>query len=140
MKRFSRQRWWGFLLLGLASITVLAAHMRWSAKLPKYAFISGWALLAMMTFLALYNGRKKIPFLPAGRSEAWLQLHIYGGYFTVLLFAVHVNFRVPDGWFESILTGLFAPLRHRDGERICWIIFEPRAAEATQHTRRRSDF
>jgi hypothetical protein len=108
MKRFSRQRWWGFLLLGLASITVLAAHMRWSAKLPKYAFLSGWVLLAVMVFLALYNGRKKIPFLPAGRSEAWLQLHIYGGYFTVLLFAVHVNFRVPDGWFESILTLLFA--------------------------------
>src|SRR5687768_6756687 len=108
MKRFSRQRWWGFLLLGLASVTVLAAHMRWGAKLPKYAFISGWALLAVMTFLALYNGRKKIPFLPAGKSEAWLQLHIYLGYFTVLLFAIHVNFRIPDGWFEGVLTILFA--------------------------------
>src|SRR5262245_36649379 len=108
MKRFGRQRFWGFLLLGLASLTVLVAHVQWSEKFPKYAFLTGWALMAVMIFLALYNGRKKIPFLPAGRSEAWLQLHIYGGYFTVVLFAVHVNFRVPDGWFEGILTALFA--------------------------------
>jgi hypothetical protein len=108
MKRFARQRFWGFLILALASITALAAHIRWSANLPGYAFLSGWALLAVMIFLALYNGRKKIPFLPAAKSEAWLQLHIYAGYFTVLLFAIHVNFRVPDGWFEGILTILFA--------------------------------
>jgi hypothetical protein len=108
MKRFKRQRFWGFLLLALTGITALAAHLRWGGKLPKYAFLTGWALLAVMIFLALYNGRKKIPFLPAGNSEAWLQLHIYAGYFTVLLFAIHVNFRVPDGWFEGILTCLFA--------------------------------
>lgn len=108
MKRFKRQQFWGFLLLGLISITAISAHIRWSVKLPKYAFLSGWALLCVMIFLALYNGRKKIPFLPAGKSEAWLQLHIYAGYFTVLLFALHVNFRVPDGLFESILTVQFA--------------------------------
>ena len=107
MKRFQRQRFWGLLLLVLTSITALAAHFRWSGKLPRYTFLSGWALLAVMIFLAIYNGRKKIPFLPAGNSEAWLQLHIYAGYFTVLLFALHVSFRVPDGWFEGILTALF---------------------------------
>ncbi len=108
MKRFKRQRFWGFLVLALISITAIVAHIIWSEKLPKYAFLSGWALFAVMVFLALYNGRKKIPFLPAGNSEAWLQLHIYAGYFTVLLFAIHVRFRVPDGIFEGILTGLFA--------------------------------
>lgn len=107
MKRFKRQRFWGFLILALLSLTALAAHFRWGTKLPKYTFLSGWALLVVMVFLALYNGRKKIPFLPAGNSEAWLQLHIYAGYFTVLLFALHVNFRVPDGWFEGILSWLF---------------------------------
>ena len=108
MRRFARQRFWGFLLLTLISITALAAHLRWSAQLSGYVFLSGWALLTVMIFLALYNGRKKIPFLPAGKSEAWLQLHIYLGYFNVVLFALHVNFRVPDGWFEGILTFLFA--------------------------------
>ena len=107
MKRFSRQRFWGFLILVLASVTALAAHLRWSGRLSSYAFLTGWALLAVMIFLALYNGRKKIPFLPSGKSEAWLQLHIYFGYFTVVLFAIHVNFRIPDGWFEGILTILF---------------------------------
>jgi hypothetical protein len=107
MRRFKRQRFWGWLILILISITALAAHLRWSQKLPKYAFLTGWALLGVIAFLAFYNGRKKIPFLPAGKSEAWLQLHIYAGYFTVVLFALHVDFRVPDGWFESILTALF---------------------------------
>jgi hypothetical protein len=107
MKRFERQRFWGFFLLLLFSVVAVAAHLRWREKLPKYAFISGWVLLAVMIFLALYNGRKKIPFLPAGYSETWLQIHIYAGYFTVLLFAIHVKFRVPDGWFEGILTVLF---------------------------------
>ena len=108
MKRFKRQRFWGLLVLALISITAVAAHFRWGNKLPKYAFLTGWILLAIMVFLAAYNGRKKIPFLPAGKSEAWLQLHIYAGYFTVLLFGIHVDFRVPDGWFEGILTALFA--------------------------------
>jgi hypothetical protein len=108
MRRFQRQRFWGFLMLSLVSITALAAHIRWRGTLPKYAFVTGWVLFIVMIFLALYNGRKKIPFLPGAKSESWLQFHIYAGYFTVLLFAIHVDFRIPDGWFEGILTVLFA--------------------------------
>lgn len=107
MKRFGRQRFWGFLLLGLATLAVFGAHFSWKKGFPRYAFLTGWALLAVMVFLALYNGRKKIPFLPVKSSETWLQLHIYFGYFTVVLFLVHVDFRVPDGWFEGVLASLY---------------------------------
>ena len=61
-----------------------------------------------MLFLALYNVRKKLPFLPLGSSESWLQLHIWIGYFSIVLFAIHLQFRPPSGWFEISLTVLFA--------------------------------
>jgi hypothetical protein len=61
----------------------------------------------MMAVLAAYNVRKKLPFLPLGNSENWLQFHIYAGFFTVLLFLIHLNFRVPTGWFEGTLAWLY---------------------------------
>ena len=57
-----------------------------STALPDYAFLTGWVLLAGMLVLTFYNARKKLPFLPLGKSETWLQIHIYLGFFTVVLF------------------------------------------------------
>ena len=61
-----------------------------------------------MLFLALYNVRKKLPFLPLGSSELWLQLHIWVGYFSLILFGIHLEFRPPNGWFEIALALVFA--------------------------------
>lgn len=107
MNRFRRQFVVGTLLLLLGCAGVVMAHHRWSDQLPNYAFLSGWALLAVMILLALYNMRKRLNFLPLGSSEAWLQIHIYAGFFTVILFLAHVNFRVPTGWFEGVLAWLY---------------------------------
>jgi hypothetical protein len=60
-----------------------------------------------MFVLTIYNVRKKLPFLPLGKSETWLQIHIYLGFFTTLLFLIHLNFRAPHGWFEIALAWLF---------------------------------
>jgi hypothetical protein len=43
-----------------------------------------------------------------GKAETWLQIHIYLGFFTVVLFLIHLNFRAPHGWFEITLAWLFA--------------------------------
>ena len=43
----------------------------------------------------------------SGKSETWLQIHIYLGFFTTLLFLIHLNFRLPHGWFEITLAWLF---------------------------------
>lgn len=107
MKRFTRQFTWGGLLLLLFSLTAEAAYWRWSGTVPKFRFISGWALFAVMVFLTLYNARKKLIFLRMGSSEAWAQFHIYAGYFTVLLFVLHLNIRWPTGWFECALALLY---------------------------------
>jgi len=107
MKRFQKQFWRGTLILVLASGAALLAHREWQPRLPNYAFISGWVLFGFMLLLTLFNVRKKLPFLPLGRSEQWLQLHIYGGFFTVVLFLIHLNFRVPRSGLDLTLTGLF---------------------------------
>lgn len=107
MKRFQRQLFGGTFLLFLVSVLALLAHGRWSRVLPNYAYLTGWVLLAAMLLLALYNARKKLPFLPLGNSESWLQIHIYAGFFTVVLFLIHLNFRAPTGWFEGALAWLY---------------------------------
>jgi len=61
-----------------------------------------------MILLAIYDARKRLSFLPLGSSESWLQVHIYAGFFTILLFLVHLRFRLPTGGFEWALAWLYA--------------------------------
>jgi len=96
-----------FLLL-LASSAAIWAHQRFAPRLPNFDYLSGWTLLLAIVFLAGYNLRKKLPFLPLGSSETWLQWHIYVGYFTFVLFVVHLEFRPPSGWFEIVFSIIFA--------------------------------
>jgi hypothetical protein len=107
MSRFSRQCFVGTFVLLLACAATVVAHHRWSDELPNYPYLSGWALMAVMVLLALYNMRKRLAFLSLGSSEAWLQIHIYAGFFAVLLFLIHLRFRVPTGWFEGTLAWLY---------------------------------
>jgi hypothetical protein len=92
----------------LASAAAVWGYYTILGKVRRVDYLSGWALLAAMLFLAVYNGRKKLPFLPLGNSELWLQLHIWVGYFSFVLFAVHLQFRIPHGWFEISLAILYS--------------------------------
>jgi len=107
MISFVKQRWIGMTLLVLLSAGVVAAHAAWVGSVPRLSYISGWILFVVMVFLAAYNGRKKLPFLPLISSEAWLHFHIYAGWLTVILFLAHINFKVPTGWFEGSLAWLY---------------------------------
>jgi len=107
MTRFRRQLLIGSFLLSLVSVLAVMVHGRFNRVLPNYAYLTGWVLFAAMTLLAVYNARKKIPFLPLGSSEAWMQIHVYAGFFTVVLFLIHLNFHVPTGWFEGTLAWLY---------------------------------
>jgi Mg/Co/Ni transporter MgtE len=40
-------------------------------------------------------------------SEEWLQVHIWAGLLTGVLFAVHIGYRIPAGWFQGILAWLY---------------------------------
>jgi hypothetical protein len=73
-------------------------------SLGSSAFTTGYLLLVVIAFLALYNIRKKLPFLPLGSSTSWLQAHLYVGLGSVGLFAIHIGPTWPNGVMESALA------------------------------------
>ena len=95
------------IVCALACVAAGDLFLRRYGSLPKSSYVTGWPLFFLIVFLALYNGRKKIPFLPTGRSRGWMQIHIYVGLFTGFLFLLHVQFRVPTGHFEIALATLY---------------------------------
>lgn len=91
-------------------VIAIAIFLAWwlsLAMLLEITFISGWTLASLFIFLAAYNLRKLLTFLPLGSSSLWLQIHLYAGWLTLALFAVHIGFRVPNGWLESILAVIY---------------------------------
>lgn len=107
MSSFVRRR----LVFGSAAVvTALLALAGWLSlhlSLRETGFVSGWVLLALVIGLALFNARKKLPFIPLLSASTWLQVHVYAGLVTVFVFLLHVEFRVPDGPLEVTLAVLF---------------------------------
>ena len=92
------------VMVGAILVLVFAVY---DASLYQGSFFTGWVLLAVMGFLALFHLRKKITVLPLGSSSAWAQLHIYAGWLVILLFAEHVGWRLPNCGLEIPLFVLF---------------------------------
>lgn len=105
---FARQRWLGIGLFLAAAAVIVYWHAQWTGQVPRLAYLTGWALFAVILVLTVFNARKKLPFLPLFSSESWLQFHIYVGMITGVLFAVHISYRWPTGWFEGALAWLYA--------------------------------
>ena len=82
MSGFVRRRLlWGSLLLA-ATIAIVSVYVAWAGATTRSAYLSGWLLFGLMLILTGYNWIKKIPYLPLGRSEVWLEFHLYAGLFT----------------------------------------------------------
>ncbi|MCF6287256.1 MAG: hypothetical protein L3K26_19050, partial [Candidatus Hydrogenedentes bacterium] len=107
MKNYRQRRRRNIVLLLITVGVVLAGDALFSLRMHRMPILSGWVLLLSIFGLALYNVRKKLPFLPLGSSAAWLQLHIYVGQVTLALFAVHVRWRIPNGLLEGVLAILY---------------------------------
>jgi len=107
MTSFARRRIRNVLIsLALAAGVVMVDWLYRLSMRPS-SFLSGWTLAAVILLLAGYNLRKRLPMLPLGSSAAWLQLHIYAGLLTGVLFAVHVGYRLPNGRLEGTLAVLY---------------------------------
>jgi hypothetical protein len=107
MTSFVVRRTFGIGLTVLAVVMLIAVSVFAQGNIGYTAHFSGWTLLALIVFLALYNVRKAVPYLPLGSSSTWLQLHIYVGFLTSALFAVHVGFSLPNGIFECLLALIY---------------------------------
>lgn len=107
MKGFVRRRLLWVSLLVAATVSMASVYTLWAGATTRAAYLTGWLLFGVMVVLTGYNLFKKIPYLPLGRSEVWLQFHIYAGLFTGVLFLLHVKGQWPTGWFEIVLTCLY---------------------------------
>ena len=101
------RRRFNIALTVLVGVVLVLAFAVYDASLYQGAFLTGWVLLAVMAFLALFNVRKKITMLPLGSASAWMQLHIYAGWLVIVIFGEHVGWSVPTGWLEVTLAALF---------------------------------
>ncbi|CAN5482538.1 hypothetical protein BH23VER1_BH23VER1_30660 [soil metagenome] len=108
MKYFVKRRVRSLLILaaiiGVAFLLVAILEV----ALRSTAVLTGVVLLVVMLVLTFFNARKKLPFLPLLRASTWLQIHIYVGLFSVVLFLLHIGFRLPQGRLEIVLSVLFA--------------------------------
>ena len=99
------------LMLGmftLLAIVILSVDRVMRVSLRDTSTYSGWGLLLVVITLALYNVRKKLPFIAVlSSSAAWLQFHIYLGLLSIVIFTLHMEFRIPSGVFEVALAALF---------------------------------
>lgn len=107
MRTFAARRTVFWIILVITAALVLLANAALRVAMYHVAFVSGWFLFGLCVFLAIYNIRKKLTFLPLGTSASWLQLHIYVGLLTFVVFAVHIDFRLPNGPFELALALLY---------------------------------
>jgi hypothetical protein len=107
MISFNKQRLNGLIFFLASSVSVIWLHRQYAGVMPRFVYLSGWALFAIILALTFYNARKKISFLPLLTSETWLQFHIYAGLLTGVLFLVHISYKIPTGWFEGTLAWLY---------------------------------
>lgn len=91
----------------VASGVAIWQHEQFRAAYPRMVYLTGWVLFGLILVLTAYNVRKKLAFLPLFSSRTWLQIHAYTGLFTGLAFLLHLRWRMPTGWFEGVLAGLF---------------------------------
>ena len=108
VKKRTVRRWHKLLLLLVLATVLLLTEAIGSAALLKTGLATGWSLLVLVVGLALYNVRKKLPFLPLGSAATWLQIHIYLGLFSGILFVLHLQWQLPSGIFEIVLALLYS--------------------------------
>ena len=112
MNSFAGRRLRNVALVALTTGAVVTTNHIYDVSLRDAAFFNGWLLTGTMAFLTLMNLRKKLPVLSFVSVATWLQLHIYIGLLSAVLFFVHAGLRAPRGaldiglWLGSV--GLFA--------------------------------
>jgi len=108
MKRMRHRRTLGLLILVIATVLYAWAHLSLETRFQPAARWSGILLFVLSCGLALFNARKKLPFIPLLSATTWMQIHIYVGFFTVVVFLFHTGFRAPAGGLEILTHALFA--------------------------------
>ncbi len=101
------RRWLSVAVTVAVGAAIVAADIVTSASLRDPRHLTGWILFAVMIALAVYGVRKKLPFLPLGTMAAWRGFHVCAGWLGLVLFFLHVGFRLPQGALETTLAAMY---------------------------------
>lgn len=104
---FSKRLYLGLTLFLLVAVACRLVNNALVTQLHRAAMYSGCALLLVLLVLTFFNARKKLPFLPLLKASTWMQIHIYVGLLSVVLFGLHLRGRIPHGAFEFTLATLY---------------------------------
>lgn len=101
----NRSPLWVTAFLLVAAVWYQSRQMYLTLRNP--FILTGWTLFGLMTFLSVFNWRKKLSMVPLGRSRNWLSLHVVGGFVAIAVFWMHVGDAWPRGAYERCLAALF---------------------------------
>ena len=107
MITFARRRLRNLSLIVIGGLLILAGDWVARGTLVQTAYISGWTMFAIMLLLAAYNLRKKLSAIPVFTSAMWLQVHVYMGVLSIVVFLVHIRYAVPNGGLEILLAVIY---------------------------------
>ncbi|NKB37666.1 MAG: hypothetical protein GKR93_10920 [Gammaproteobacteria bacterium] len=105
--RFRARRFWNFTALVIASLLITLAFeiVDLSLRVPQY--YSGWLMIILFATLFAFYLKKRLSIIPMGSSSLWAQWHYYLGLFSLIVFLNHINFSVPAGKLELLMSTLF---------------------------------
>ena len=108
MNRLTRRRVRNISLTVLV-VAALAVIVMWMDRsLWHSSFFTGYVLIGSLFLLAAFGMRKRLPMIAGiGTAAFWMQMHIYVGFASFAVFAMHIGFRIPDGMLESVLAMLY---------------------------------
>jgi hypothetical protein len=69
-------------------------------------YYSGWLLVLLMVALVAFYAKKRLSVIPLGRGPAWAQWHYCLGALFFFCYLGHVEFSLPGGFVEQLLSGL----------------------------------
>ena len=104
VKAFSSRLRRNVIAAGLLAGVAIVLHAALTTTLINESFFTGWLLVGSVALLALYNVRRRLPFLPLGSSSEWLQFHSYLGFVAIALFVLHVGTELPNGALDLVLA------------------------------------
>ena len=107
MRAVNRSSWPVWVATSIAAAGIVYWHASPKLAYADRDFATGYILLGLMVFLALYNGRKKLSMLPVGKASVWLTLHLAGGVLALVVFRLHVGTLWPIGPMHLALAVLF---------------------------------
>ena len=97
------------VVLMILALLAIGALVLWQNRnLIHSTFTTGYILLGSLFLLTAFGMRKRIPSIAQlGSAAFWMQMHIYVGLATFVMFGFHVGWRIPSGGFEILLTTLY---------------------------------